>query len=330
MASRPKIKRVLVVGGSGYIGSHMTVLLKHKGYEPVVFDRVISKTLQKVSNVSTIKGDLRRYQDIQGALQKIQPDVVMYFAGLIVAPESNIKPHDYLDHNVLGAVNLLKAMHETGVKKIIFSSTAAVYGNPPKVPITEEAPLKPINTYGHTKLMFEQMLERVALSDPEFSYVALRYFNAAGAHHSGLLGERHNPETHLIPNVLRTIKGSLKELIVYGDDYPTKDGTCIRDYVHVEDLTEAHWLAIQALRKGLSNQIINLGTGKGYSAREIITMAEKVTGGKVNLKVSSRRPGDPAVLVASYKKAQKLLGWQPQRSLTQIIESAWAWEKGLS
>ncbi len=329
MSSSSKIKKVLVIGGTGYIGSHMTKLLLEKGCKSIIFDRANLKPSQKLPNVKIIKGDLRKYKDISLALQETQPDLIMYFAGLIVAPESNVKPVQYLDHNVLGAVNLLKAMQETGIKRIIFSSTAAVYGNASNKTITEETPLLPINTYGYTKLMFEQMLERVACADQEFAYIALRYFNTAGAHHSGTLGECHEPETHLIPNVLRTIKGQLKELVIYGDDYPTKDGTCIRDYIHIEDLVEAHWLAIQALGRGLSNQAINLGTGHGYSVKEIIAVSEKITGAKVNVRISDRRPGDPAVLVASYKKAKKFLGWQPKRNLTQIIHSAWQWEKNL-
>jgi UDP-glucose 4-epimerase len=325
----PKIKKILVVGGSGYIGSHMTALLVSQKYHPVVFDRIVKRPQQKLPKAKYIQGDLCRYEQIRSAMLKEKPDLVMYFAGLIVAPESNIKPIPYLDNNVLAAVNLLKAMDEAGVKKIIFSSTAAVYGNPSRVPITEDIPEAPINTYGFTKLMFEQMLKRVAIADKNFQYIILRYFNAAGAHQSGDIGEDHHPETHLIPNVLRTIKGKHKELVVYGDNYPTKDGTCIRDYIHVDDLVEAHYLSIKAIDQNKANQTFNLGSGSGYSVKEVIKAAEEVTQKMVKVKKAPRRPGDPAKLIASSAKARKVLGWTVKHNLHSIMRSAWAWEKKL-
>lgn len=327
--SKKNIKKILVVGGAGYIGSHMTQLLLDKGLIPVIFDRVKLRPQQRLPKIAFIKGDLRSFKDIDQAIKKTKPDLIMYFAGLIIAPESNVDPVKYLDNNVLAAVNLLKAMHANGINKIIFSSTAAVYGNPKSVPIKETEGLKPINTYGYTKLMFEQMLQSMANAHEDFSFIALRYFNAAGAHQKGHLGECHEPETHLIPNILRTIKGTLKELIIYGDDYSTKDGTCIRDYIHVEDLTAAHFLAIKALDKGIRNQMFNLGSGAGYSVKEIVKTVEKVTGKKVNLTIGPRRPGDPAKLIASSSKANKILGWKPTRSLQTIVQSAWAWEQQL-
>ncbi len=322
-----KIKNVLVVGGAGYIGSHMTQLLLDKGYTVTVFDNFSQPSKVRFSKARYIKGDLRNYADILKALKTKSFDLVMYFAGLIIAPESNVKPVKYYDNNVLAAVNLSKAMEITGVKNIVFSSTAAVYGNPKSLPIKETSALTPINSYGNTKLIFEMMLQDLARADKNFKYIALRYFNAAGAHTNGKIGECHEPETHLIPNVLRTLKGELKEIQLFGDDYPTKDGTCIRDYIHVEDLCEAHYLAIKALDRGIKNEVFNLGTGKGYSVKEIITTVHKVTGQMPKIKISPRRPGDPAKLIASSAKAHKILGWKPSRDLTQIIQSAWQWEK---
>lgn len=321
-----RTNKILVVGGAGYIGSHMTRLLFDHGHDVTVFDNDYSVYKGRLPKIKQIKGDLRNFKDINQALKKDRYDLLMYFAGYIIAPESAVDPVKYYENNVAGAVNLLKAVHENKLSKLIFSSTAAVYGNPKKVPIVEDAPLFPVNPYGHTKLMFEQMLKDLSAADAKFRFIALRYFNAAGAHESGLMGEAHRPETHLIPNVLKTVKGELKQLLVYGDDYPTKDGTCIRDYIHVQDLCEAHYLAIKALDRGIKNEIFNLGTGRGYSVKEIIKEAERITGKSVNVKMAKRRPGDPAVLVASFAKAKKILGWTPKRRLKQIIESAWRWE----
>ena len=321
-------KNIFVIGGTGYIGSHMVRLLQEQGFNPIVFDNFSQKNVQKTKGVKLIKGDIREYSAIKKALIESSADTVMYFAGLIIAPESCTDPVKYYDNNVLGAVNVLKAMHELRVNKIIFSSTAAVYGMPKRVPIKEDDLLCPINPYGQTKLMFEQMLKDVAAANKNFSYIILRYFNAAGAHVSGELGESHDPETHLIPNVLKAIKGELKEIVIYGNDYPTKDGTCIRDYIHVEDLAEAHYLALKALKNGIKNEIFNLGSGKGYSVKEIIDAAEAVTGRKVRIRLTARRPGDSAKLIASSSKAKKILSWQPKRNLNTIIQSAWGWEKG--
>ncbi len=321
------IKKVLVVGGAGYIGSHMTQMLFDKGYSVDVFDNSYAKHKGLLPKVTKIKGDLRNYNDIYGALKKKKYDLVMFFAGLIIAPESAVLPVKYYESNVIGAINLIKAIDQTGVTKLIFSSTAAVYGNPKRIPISEDSELKPVNPYGHTKLMFEQVLNDYSASNNKFAFIALRYFNAAGAHELGHIGECHQPETHLIPNILKNIKGELKEFTLFGTDYPTKDGTCIRDYIHVQDLCEGHFLAIKALDKGIKNEKFNLGSGSGYSVKEIINVVEQVTGKKVKVKIAPRRPGDPAKLVASHAKAKKVLGWVPQRSLETIIQSAWAWER---
>ncbi len=324
----PKIKKVLVAGGAGYIGSHMVTLLIDKGYEVSVFDNNYASHKGKLPKAAKkINGDLRHFDDISKAIKRGHYDLVMYFAGLIIAPESVVDPIKYYESNVLAAINLIKAAHQGNIKRLIFSSTAAVYGTPKKIPITESSELKPINPYGHTKLMFEQILSDLSTADKDFHFIALRYFNAAGAHASGEIGECHEPETHLIPNILKNIKGEIKELTLFGTDYPTIDGTCVRDYIHVQDLCDAHYLAIKALDKGIKNEFFNLGSGKGYSVQQIINEVEKATGKKVNVKIAPRRPGDPATLVASSAKAKKILGWSAKRDLSTIIKSAWAWEK---
>lgn len=321
-----RINKVLVLGGSGYIGSHMCQLLLDKKLSPVIFD-LRKPSLKKIPY---IQGDLKNENDIVNAVKKVKPDLIMYFAGLIIAPESTKEPVKYFEDNVKAAVHVIKAVKLASVKHLIFSSTAAVYGNPKKVPITENEELAPINTYGYTKLMFEQMLHCMAMANKDFNYIALRYFNAAGAHCLGHLGENHEPETHLIPNILRAIKGQIPQMTIYGKDYDTPDGTCIRDYIHVEDLAEAHFLAIKALdnKKG-TNTAYNLGSGRGFSVNQIIRMAERVTGKKVPYVFGPRREGDPGQLIASSKKANKVLGWKAKRSLEIIMKSAWAWEQKL-
>ncbi|HHT9138486.1 MAG TPA: UDP-glucose 4-epimerase GalE, partial [Candidatus Wunengus sp. YC60] len=275
--------------------------------------------------VSFINGDLRNESDIQKVFKEYRIDAVMHFAASSLVPESMSNPLKYYDNNVLACINLLKAMLENKVTKFIFSSTAAVYGEPENIPIKEEDKTRPTNTYGRSKLMIENILRDISHAH-DFSYIALRYFNAAGAHPSGKIGEKHNPETHLIPNILKAAKGEKSELMIFGNDYPTPDGTCIRDFIHVQDLCHAHLLALKALKDGMKSDIFNLGSGSGYSVKEVVQTVEEVTGKKINAKIGPRRAGDPAKLVASAEKAQMVLGWKPKANLDEIIRSAWAWE----
>jgi len=320
--------RVLLVGGAGYIGSHMLRNLLGHGIKPVVFDNLSSGRRAFVpQGVPFIKGDLKNEKDIRLALGKFRIDTVMHFASSIIVPESVSDPVKYYENNVLGFINLMKAMKESGAGNIIFSSTAAVYGEPQKVPICEDAALAPTNPYGHTKLMCEQILRDTAASQNDLSYVILRYFNVAGAHHNGGIGESHEPETHLIPIVLRAALSKRKILRIYGDDYKTPDGTCLRDYIHVEDLCDAHYLALKAIQQKARNQAFNLGSQKGFSVREVVGTSRKVTGRDIKVKIEARRPGDAARLIASSVKAKNILGWTPKRGLEEMISSAWAWEQ---
>ena len=322
-------KHVLVTGGGGYIGSHMARLLLERKHSVIIFDNNKNAKARAPKNAVWVNGDLRNYAGLQKVFKAHAIEAVMHFGGLIVIPESVHDPLKYYDHNVSGTINLLKAMEGSKVHKIIFSSSAAVYGSPKKIPVRENAPVGPVSPYGRTKLMMEQALQDAAAANPKFAYVIFRYFNAAGAHENGLTGECHDPETHLVPNVLRTVKGKNKKLAVYGNDYPTRDGTCIRDYIHVQDVCDAHFLDLKAFNKGIKNEIINLGCGRGFSIFEIIRMAEEVTGRKVKFEIKGRRKGDPAVLIASSQKARTLLGWKPQRDLRRTIQTAWAWERKL-
>lgn len=319
--------RVLVVGGAGYIGSHMVQTLLKEKIDTIVFDNLSTGYSEFIpEGVPFIKGDLRSESDIQNVFKEYAIDVVMHFAASSIVPESVSNPLKYYENNVLACINLLKVMAENKVKKFIFSSTAAVYGEPENVPIKEGDKTSPTNPYGRSKLMIENILRDIA-SAHDFSYVSLRYFNAAGAHPSGEIGEKHDPETHLIPNILKVAKWMKDELTIFGDDYPTPDGTCIRDYIHVQDLCKAHLLALGALTGGIKNEIFNLGNGNGFSVREVVSTAEKVTGRKIHVKVGPRRPGDPARLVASAEKVQTILGWKPRANLEEIIRTAWEWEK---
>ena len=319
--------KVLVVGGAGYIGSNMALKLLEAGHSVAVFDDLSTGHLNFVPKKALfIKGDLKKYKEILSALRKQKPDAVMHFAASALVGESVANPLKYYDNNILAMVQLLKAMRDCQTKRLIFSSTCAVFGQPKQLPIHEEAPKDPTNPYGRSKWMIEQMLEDYSKAE-DFRYIVLRYFNACGAHPSGEIGERHQPETHLIPNILKVLTGEKKVLEIFGDDYDTPDGTCVRDYIHIEDLAVAHLLALEALASGMKSNGFNLGTGDGYSVKEIITAVEKVTGKKVKIKVSPRRSGDPARLVAGAEKAKKVLGWTPKHDLESIIRTAWNWEK---
>lgn len=316
--------RVLVIGGAGYIGSHTARALKRAGHEVIIFDNLSTGYELLASGFELIKGDVLD----AAALKRVLPgvDAIMHFAANAYVGESVVNPRKYFHNNVEGGLSLLNSALEAGVKKIIFSSTCAVYGEPAKVPIEENIPRQPVNPYGVTKLFFEQALEAYDRAY-EFRYASLRYFNAAGADESGEIGELHDPETHLIPLALRAAAGEGPELHVFGADYPTPDGTCIRDYIHVNDLADAHVRAVEHLAAGKASFAVNVGTGTGASVREVITAVEKATGKAVPHKIVPRRPGDPPALVANPAKAQSLLHWRATRGLQEIVNTAWNWEE---
>ena len=314
--------RVLVTGGAGYVGSHALRALQQRGHEVVVYDNFSTGHEFVVRSFPVVRGDIGDRQALLPALRGI--DAVMHFAAFINVGESVEDPRKYFDNNVYRALNLLNTVLEAGVRRFLFSSTAAVYGHPKTVPIPESASRQPVNPYGVTKLLLEQALEAYARAY-ELRFAALRYFNAAGADESGETGEWHDPETHLIPSALMAAAGCRPELQLFGDDYPTHDGTCVRDYVHVSDLAEAHVLALEYLAKSGQSLAANLGTGRGYSNREVLAQVEKVTGRPLPVRICSRRPGDPPALVADPSKAQQALGWKAKRSLHDIVSSAWRW-----
>lgn len=315
---------VLVTGGAGYIGSHNARLLLERGYDVIIADNLRTGRLGALPEGARFyKLDLRD----GGALARLfaENDVrsVLHFAASSIVPESMRAPLDYFDNNVGGMHSLLSAMLDAGVDRIVFSSTAAVYGQPETMPITEDAPLAPSNPYGESKLMMERMMHWASLAHG-MRHVILRYFNVGGAWPGGGLGEDHDPETHLIPLVLRAAMRD-GEVSVFGRDYPTPDGTCVRDYIDVMDLAEAHLAALDYLDKGGENLVCNLGNGKGFSVREVIEAAQKASGRKIRTREAGRRPGDPPTLVADATRAERTLGWRPSRDINAILESAWAW-----
>lgn len=320
-------KNVLVTGGAGYIGSHMLRVLLERGYRPVVFDNLSTGHRHFVPRgVPFFKGDLRDKNDIRRCLRRHPVGTVMDFAASIVVPESVADPLKYYENNVLSSVNLLQAMREREVGRFVFSSTAAVYGEPKKVPIAEDALLSPANPYGGSKKMVEEILENTARAYP-FRYVSLRYFNVAGSHPSGEIGIDYETVTHLIPSVLKVASGERKEFLVFGDKYPTPDGTCVRDFIYVMDLCAAHLAALRYLERGGRSDVFNLGNGSGYSVSQVLKACEKVTGRRIPVKVTPARPGDPARVVASSRKAQRILGWKPKADLEFVIRTAWKWEQ---
>jgi UDP-glucose-4-epimerase GalE len=313
---------VLVIGGAGYIGSHACRALKSAGHQVIVFDNLSTGYEMLARGFEFVQGDMLD----AAALSRVLPraDAIMHFAAHAYVGESVTNPRKYFHNNVEGGLSLLNSALEAGVKKIIFSSTCAVYGEPAKVPIEENIPRQPVNPYGVSKLFFEQALEAYDRAYG-FRYASLRYFNAAGADDSGEIGELHDPETHLIPLALRAAAGLGPELQVFGSDYPTPDGTCIRDYIHVNDLASAHVKALEHLAAGKPSFAVNLGTGTGASVQEVIDAVEKATGKKVSHKKVPRRPGDPPALVANPAKAQALLSWKADRGLDNIVSTAWNW-----
>ena len=319
---------ILVLGGAGYIGSHTVFELIDKGEDVVVADNLQTGHRESVhSKARFYKGDIRDEAFLNDLFKKENISSVIHFAANSLVGESMTDPLKYYDNNLYGTMILLKSMVENGIDKIVFSSTAATYGEPENIPIKETDKTEPINTYGETKLAMEKMFKWVSNAH-NIKYVSLRYFNACGAHKSGKIGEAHNPETHLIPLILQVPNNLRENIKIFGDDYDTKDGTCIRDYIHVTDLAQAHILAIEYLKKNNKSDIFNLGNGIGFSVKEIIETARNVTGHPIPAIVSPKRPGDPAQLIASSEKAEKLLGWkQLYANPEDIINSAWNWHK---
>lgn len=319
------MKTVMLIGGAGYIGSHAAKYVAGKGLVPVVFDNLSRGHIHAVQWGPFERGDILDRESLLRAFERHRPDAVLHFAALAYVGESVEDPARYYRNNVIGTQILIDAMRESGVSRFVFSSSCATYGVPNSLPIVEDAGQAPINPYGRSKLMIEQMLADYDRAYG-FPHVCLRYFNAAGADPAGELGEEHLPETHLIPLAVEAVLGRSPALTVYGDDYPTPDGTCVRDYVHVEDLAQAHHLALEYLAAGGGSDNFNLGNGDGYSIRAVLDAVARVAGRPVPVRYARRRPGDPPALIGSAAKASRVLGWRPRyASLGDIIGSAWSW-----
>lgn len=318
---------ILVTGGAGYIGSHTVKMLKELGKNVIAYDNLTKGHQTAVKCDVFVKGDIFDSELLEETIKKYNIDSVIHFAAYSLVGESMEKPSMYYHNNVQGTLNLLDVMLKCNVKKLVFSSSAAVYGEPEAVPITEEISKRPTSVYGRTKLIMENVMEDYSNSYG-LKYTALRYFNACGADEEGNIGEDHSPESHLIPIVLQTCLGIRESIKIFGDDYPTEDGTCIRDYIHVNDLAKAHILALEGLHEGHPSGAYNLGIGNGFSVREIIRAAETVTGITINKEVVQRRAGDPAVLIASSERIRRSLGWKPEyMDIKDIIATAWKWHR---
>lgn len=318
--------RTLITGAAGYIGSHTVKFFQQQAHPIIAVDNLQSGFSQSLDVDVFYDVDIRNSQMLNDIFKAHKIDGVIHFASNSLVSESMEQPFEYYHNNVYGLLCLLNVMKNNNVNKIILSSSAAVYGEPASVPITESCATNPLNTYGETKLAMEKMLKWFEQAY-NTKYVSLRYFNAAGAYHTGEIGESHVPETHLIPLVLQVALGQRDKINIYGHDYPTDDGTCIRDYVHVMDLASAHYQALLYLNKSSDSNILNLGNGIGYSVKEIIETARKITNQPIPTKIEKRRTGDPAVLVASSEKAKKILNWTPRYNLETIIADAWRWHK---
>ena len=322
--------KILLVGGAGYIGSHMIKRFQQTDHQIEILDNLSTGYEENVQNYKFHKCDLSNKEQTHQILKDNKYDVIMHFASFINVGESYDNPKKYYENNVTNTLNLLDCMVDLKISKFIFSSTAAVYGEPSLIPIDEEQPLKPVNPYGNTKAIVENIL---AEYDKAYGlkYISLRYFHACGAHVDGTIGERHDPETHLIPLILQAASGRIENITIYGSDYPTKDGTCIRDYVHVMDLVEAHLLALDNLAINQTSNIFNIGSNNGFSVNDIIQVAEEVSKKKIPTIIGSKRKGDPSKLVADNKKISRELNWNPQYSdLKTIISTAWNWEQKLT
>jgi UDP-glucose-4-epimerase GalE len=318
--------KVLVTGGAGYVGSHAARCLSRAGHEVWIYDNLSEGNRGSVPRDRLIVGDLMDRPQLTAILQDRQIDAVMHFAASAYVGVSVVKPADYYQNNVVGTLHLMEAMRSAGVSRLVFSSTCATYGVPDKVPISEDQRQQPINPYGFTKLVIERALADYSVAYG-WSYAALRYFNAAGAAAEGDIGEDHDPETHLIPLILQVALGQREEVLVFGDDYPTADGTCIRDYIHVDDLATAHLAALQRLDAGRQLKL-NLGTGRGFSVREVIDACERNTGQQIRHRIVARRAGDPPMLVADAERARRELDWQPKHTTIEtIVETAWRWHR---
>ena len=321
----PTGSRILVTGGAGYIGAHACKALARAGYVPVTYDNLVYGHAEAVRWGPLVVGELADHGLLRDTLNEFEIEAVMHFAAFTYVGESMTRPEIYFRNNVVNSLGLLEAMQEAGVRQIVFSSTCATYGVPEVVPISEDAPQRPLNPYGEGKLMVERALHWYGHAHG-FRHVALRYFNAAGADPDGEIGEAHDPETHLIPLVLEAALGQRSHIEIFGTDYATPDGTAIRDYIHVQDLAEAHVLALGHLRQNGSSLALNLGTGTGYTVRQVVAAAERISGRRVPRLESARRPGDPPELVADARQARRLLGWTPRLSdLDSILSTAWAW-----
>jgi UDP-glucose-4-epimerase GalE len=319
------VKNIAVMGGAGFIGSHTAKELNRQGYCVFVFDN-LSRGFESACRFGPFfNGDLANPQDLDRFFTEHQIDAVLHFAAFAYVGESSERPDLYYSNNVTCTIHLLDAMHRAGIKNLIFSSSCATFGNPPKQPISEDTPQQPINPYGHSKLMVEQILRDYAKAFL-INSVSLRYFNAAGSDPEGEIGENHEPEPHIIPRILMAAKGIIPEIKIFGNDYPTPDHTCVRDYIHVCDLAEAHILALRYLEKESGAHFFNLGNGNGYSNLELVQCAEQVTQRPINYSFAPRRPGDPPILVGDSSRARKLLNWQPQyASLQDMIRHSWDW-----
>ena len=321
--------KILVTGGAGYIGSHVVKALGEQGHTILTYDNLSTGNRRAILAGDLGVGDLADVPRLEQVVREFGPDTVMHFAASIVVSESVKQPLAYYLNNTANTFRLLDVLTKNNVNRFIFSSTAAVYGMPEKLPVTEDTPFNPINPYGTSKMMAELVLRDIATAYPDFRYAAIRYFNVAGADPEGRIGQSYRNPTHLITRALKTAMGEFERLEIYGTDYPTPDGTCIRDYIHVEDLASAHLLALEYLREGKTSDVFNCGYGHGYSVQEVIDMVKRVTGRAFPVVSALRRDGDPTELVADNNKIQRTLGWEPRcDDLEYIVRTAWNWEKG--
>jgi UDP-glucose-4-epimerase GalE len=321
------IEKILVIGGAGYIGSNACKGIRESGREPIVFDNLSSGHRHAVKWGNLIEGDIRNEREIRAALETVRPDAVMHFAANIEVGQGEQEPGLFYENNVAGTLNVLRAMLDLELQNFIFSSTCAIYGDPEALPLVEDMPKRPVSVYGRSKLMVETILEDMSRAKG-LRYAALRYFNAAGAALDGDVGEEHDPETHLIPNALKAAAGLGQGMKLFGDDYPTPDGTCVRDYVHVADLVSAHILAAEHIDQTGESLQLNLGTGNGFTVKQVLDAVERAVGKPVPVEISPRRPGDAIALFADTSKSKSVLGWEPKHSdMDTIVSSAWNFHK---